>query len=81
MHYLISLKRPDRVIINNKKEKEIERTYGIVYFAVLVDHRIKINESEKIDKGLGLARELKKLWNIKVTVIPTVIGALGTVTK
>ena len=31
------------------------------------------------DKYLNLARELKKLWNMKVTVIP--IGALGTVTK
>ena len=28
-----------------------------------------------------LARELKKLWNMKVTIIPTVIGAFGTVTK
>ena len=25
--------------------------------------------------------ELKKLWNMKVRVIPIVIGALGTVTK
>ena len=32
---------------------------------------------------MDLARELKtnKLWNIKVTVIPIVIGALGTITK
>ena len=26
-------------------------------------------------------RKLKKLWNMKVTVIPIVIGALDTVTK
>ena len=26
-----------------------------------------------------LARELKNLWNIKVTIIPIVIGAFGTV--
>ena len=30
---------------------------------------------------LNLARELKKLWNVKVTIIPIVIGAFGTVTK
>ena len=29
----------------------------------------------------NLARELKKLWNMKVTVVPIVIGALDTVTK
>ena len=27
------------------------------------------------------ARELKKLWNMRVKVVPTVIGALGTVPK
>ena len=30
---------------------------------------------------MDLARELKKLWNMKVTVIPIVIGALSTVTE
>ena len=30
---------------------------------------------------LDLARELKKLWNMKVTIVPIVIGALGTITK
>ena len=42
---------------------------------------IKLKECEKNDKYLDLARELKKLWNMKVTIIPTVIGAFGTVTK
>ena len=28
---------------------------------------------------MDLARELKKLWNMKVTVMPIVTGALGTV--
>ena len=32
-------------------------------------------------KYLDLARELKKLWNMQVTIIPIVIGAFGTVTK
>ena len=48
---------------------------------VPADHRIKLKECEKKDKYLDLARELKKLWNIKVTIIPIVIGAFGTVTK
>ena len=36
---------------------------------------------EKKDKNLKLARELRKLWNIKVTVIPIVIGMFGIVPK
>ena len=48
---------------------------------VPADHSVKFKECEKRDKYLNLARELKKLWNMKVTIIPIVIGALGTVTK
>ena len=50
-------------------------------FAVPVDHRIKVKESEKKNKYLDLARELKKLWNIKLIIIPIMIGAFGTVAK
>ena len=42
-------------------------------FAVPADHRLNLK-----DKYLDLARELKKLWNMKVTIV---IGALGTITK
>ena len=50
-------------------------------FAVPADHRTKPKESEKKYKYLDLARELKKLLNMKVTIIPIIIGALGTVIK
>ena len=42
---------------------------------------IKLKECEKKDKYLDFARELKKLWNRKVMIVPIVIGAFGTVTK
>ena len=50
-------------------------------FAVPADHRVKLKESEKRNKYLDLARELKKLRNMKVTLIPIVTDALGTVTN
>ena len=56
------------------------RTRRIVDFAVPAD-RVKLRESEKWDKYVDLARELKKHWNMKVTEISIVIGALSTVTK
>ena len=49
--------------------------------AVPAEHRVKLDESEKRDKYLDLAKELKKLWNMKVAVTSVVIGALGTLTK
>ena len=71
-------RRSDLILINKKKKKRICK---IVDFALPADHRIKLKEREKKDKYLDLARELKKLWNMMVTIIPIVIGAFGTVTK
>ena len=50
-------------------------------FAVLEDPEVKIKEREKTNKYLDLAREQRKIWNIRVTVVPIVIGELGTVIK
>ena len=72
---LIPARRPDLIIIKKK------RICKIINCAVPADHRINLKESEKKDTYLDLARELKKLWNMKVTIVPIVIGALGTITK
>ena len=72
----LDVQRPALLIINKK-----ERTCRIEDFAVPVKHRVKVKECEKRDKYLDLAKKLKKLWNMKVMIIPIVIGALGTVTK
>ena len=55
-----------------------KRTGQIVNSAIPVNHKVKIKQNEKRDKYFDLARELKKLWNMKVTVIPNLIGMLGT---
>ena len=52
---LIPAGRPDLIIINKKK-----RICKIVDFGDPADHRINLKESEKKDKYLDLARELKK---------------------
>ena len=69
------------IVNNNNNNNNKKRTCRIVDFAIPADHEVKLKESEKRVKYLDLARELKKLWNMKVTVIPSVIGALGTFTK
>ena len=81
MDHLISARRPDLIITNKKRKKKKKKICKIVDFAVPADHRIRLKECEKRDKYLDHARELKKLWNMKVTIIPVVIGAFGTVTK
>ena len=76
-NHLISARRPDLIIINKKKKGICK----IVDFAVPTDHRTKLKECEKKDKYIDLARELKKLWNMKVTIVPIVIRAFVTITK
>ena len=77
--YLIPARWADLIIINKKKKKMI--VCKIVDFAIPADHRINLKECEKKHKCLDLARELKKLWNIKMTVVPISIGALVTISK
>ena len=77
-HRSPNLSQKTRPYYNQEKKKRI---YKIVDFVVLAYHRIKLRESEKKDKYLDLARQLKILWNMRVTIIPIVIGAFGTVTK
>ena len=74
--HLISTRSPDLMMMNKKK-----RICKIVDCTVPAAHRIKLKECEKKDKYLDLARELKKLWNMKVTIVPIVISAFGTITK
>ena len=54
--HLISTRRPDLIIINNKKKENLQNCR----LCCPADHRIKLREYEKKDKYLDLARELKK---------------------
>ena len=77
--HLISARRPNLIIINNKKKKK--ENLQNCQLCCPSRPQNKTEKCEKRDKYLDLARELKKLWNMKVTVIPIVIGAFGTITK
>ena len=74
--HVIEARRPDLILI--KKE---ENNCIIVDFAIPYDTRIEQKEKEKVEKYQDLKRELQKLWNMKVKVVPIVIGALGTPPK
>ena len=40
---------------------------------------MKVKDSKKMDKYLNLARELKRLYNIRELVIPIIVGGLRMV--
>ena len=79
-NHLISVRRQSTTKKKKKKKKK-KKICKVVDFVVLADHRIKLKDCEKKNKYLDLARELKKLWNMKVTIMPIIIGAFCTLTE
>ena len=45
------------------------------------DSRIEEKEKEKIERYQDLRRELQKIWNVRLKIIPLVVGSLGATPK
>ena len=69
-------RRPDLVVVDKK-----ERSCKIIDFAVPGESRIEEKEKDKIEKYQDLGRELQKIWNVKVKIIPLVVASLGAIPK
>ena len=74
--HVIEARRPDLVLVDKK-----ERSCEIIDFAVPGDSRIEEKEKDKTEKYQDLGRELQKICNVKVKIIPLVIGSLGAIPK
>ena len=66
--HVTEARRPDLVVVDKKR-----RTCKIIDFAVPGDSRIEEKEKEKIEKSQDLRRELQKIWNVRVKIIPNII--------
>ena len=75
-HHVMEAWRPDLVVVDKK-----ERICKIIDFAVPRDSRIEQKEKDKMEKHQDLGRELQKTWNVKVKIIPLVVGSLGAIPK
>ena len=65
------------MVVVDKKRKNCK----IIDFAIIGDSRIKEKEKEKIGNYQYLRRELQKIWNVTVKIIPSVAGSLGAIPK
>ena len=74
--HVIEAWRADLVVVEKN-----ERSCKIIDFAVPGDSRIEEKEKDKIEKYQGLGRELQNIWNVKVKIIPFVVGSLGAIFK
>ena len=74
--HVIEARRPDLVAVDKK-----ERICKIIDFAVPGDSRIEEKEKDKIETHQELGEELQKIRNVKVKIVPLVVGSLGAIPK
>ena len=75
--HVIVHRRPHIVVLEKKEKKAL-----LIDIAVPGDVRVEEKEEEKVTKYQCLAREVKRLWQLKnVNVILIVVGTLCTIPK
>ena len=72
--HVIEARWTDLVVVDKKR-----RACKIIDFAVPGGIRIEEKEKEKIVKYQDQGRESQKIWNMRVKIIPLVVGSLGAI--
>ena len=72
----VTANRPDIVIKDRKENKCI-----FIDMSVPSERNVASKETEKLSKYKDLETEVTKMWQMKTTVIPVIIGAPGLVRK
>ena len=56
-----------------------ENNCKIIDVAIPEDCGVRAKEDEKVEKYQDLARDVRRLQAVRTTVVPVVVGALGSV--
>jgi len=72
----VTANRPD-IVIKNKKEE----TCTLIDVAIPADRNVVQKEAEKKLRYKSLCIEIQRMWNLKCTIAPVIIGATGIVTR
>ena len=72
--HVIEARRPDLVVVDKK-----ERSCKIIDLAVPGDSRIEEKEKDNIEQYQDLGRDLQKIWNGKVKIMPLDVGCVGAI--
>ena len=74
--HVIETRRPDLVVVD-KNDRSCKR----IDFAVPGNSKIEEKEKDKTEKYQDFGKELQKIWNVKVKIIPLVVGSSGAIPK
>jgi len=69
------------IIVIIIKQKKKEKTCTLIDVATSTDRNVVQTEAEKQLKYKSLCIEIQRIWNLKCTIIPVIIGATGIVTR
>ena len=72
----IQANRPDIVIKDHKS-----KTCLLIDRTIPTDRNISVKEFDKLSKYKDLQIEIERMWHLKTTIVPVVVGALGMVKK
>ena len=70
----VTANRPDIIIIK-------EKTCTLIDMAIPADRNFVQNEAEKKLKYKSLCIAIQRMWNLKCTIVPVIIGATGILTR
>ena len=72
----IAANRPD-IVLKNKKDK----ICLLIDMTVSLDTNTSVKATQKFTKYKELEIEVERMWGLKTTTVPVVMGALGTIKK
>ncbi|TWW65014.1 hypothetical protein D4764_22G0006610 [Takifugu flavidus] len=72
---MVVANQPDIVVVDKH-----QKTVVVIDVAIPGDSNIRKKVHEKLEKYQGLKEEIERMWGMKTTVVPVVIGTLGAVT-
>ena len=72
----IKANRPD-IVVKDKKE----RTCLFIDMSIPTERNTSLKTMEKLTKYKDLEIEIEKMWGMKTTTVPVIIGAFGLVKK
>ena len=73
---MILVNRPD-IVVNDRRNS----TCLLIDMSVTADKNVSAKVFEKFSKYKDLEIEIEKMWQLKTTTIPVVVGALGLIKK
>ena len=72
----IAANKPD-IVLKNKRDK----TCLLIDMTIPLDTDTSVKTTETLTKYKDLEIEVERMWGLKTTTVPKVMGALGTVKK